>query len=122
MNTNKVKSVKVLIDKIDSFLDISYFNTTIEYWDKDKEVFKNKPYFSIGEMFIDLFSKLENLNTDIEITLRMKNFGTSEITVKQIIGKLESKKGKLPLCRELTLNEKDAKKLKEAFTTFSILV
>lgn len=118
---NETKQVQVAITKVDSFLDITYYDISYTYWDGDKEVFKNKPHFTTGSVLNEMFEKLDNLNQNIEIRLRLKNFGKTEITIKEIVGKLESKKGKLPLCRELTSTEKDAKKLKENFNQFSIV-
>jgi len=113
------KKIKVILTKLDTYLDITYYKQEIEYWDKDKELVQQVASFNLGYILLNLFSKFDNLGQDLEVEIKIKNNPIEMLTLQQASGQVESKQGKLKACRDLTSSEKEAKKLKEYLKVYN---
>lgn len=116
------KKIKVILTKLDTYLDITYYKQEIEYWDKDKELVQQVASFNLGYILLNLFSKFDNLGQDLEVEIKIKNSPIEMLTLQQASGQVESKQGKLKASRDLTSSEKEAKKLREYLKVYNCLV
>lgn len=116
------KKIKVILTKLDTYLDITYYKQEIEYWDKDKELVQQVASFNLGYILLNLFSKFDNLGQDLEVEIKIKNNPIEMLTLQQASGQVESKQGKLKASRDLTSSEKEAKKLREYLKVYNCLV
>lgn len=113
------KKIKVVLTKLDQYLDLTYYKQEITYWDKDVELNQSISSLNFGYILSNLFDKFENLDADLEIEIKIKNDPITLNKCKQATGQSECKKGKLQICRELASSEKEAKKLRDCFKVYN---
>jgi hypothetical protein len=113
-----LKEVKVTMSKVDTFLDLTYYNLSIRLWDGECLTFKNLASFYFYDVFSKVIETLDAMNQRFDINLNVLN----NTEVKANLLKIVNVEGRSKALKVLAGTLKSQKTLSEFLKFHSVTI
>ena len=116
------KLIKLTFVKTDTYLDLSYYQVKIKYWDGEEMVKHNQSSFTFGDVLIPVLKNIDKMNVKTSISINVENSDSVKDNLKHITGQITSKKTKFKSRQEITSSTEEANYIKEFVNCFNVQV
>jgi hypothetical protein len=111
-----LKEVEVVLTKVCTFLDLTYYSLHIRFWDNDRLVLNNLASFHFYDAFAEVIKTLDAMNQQFQIKLYI--FNNPE--VKTDILSIVNMDGRAKALKRLAGTQKNQKTLAEFLKFHSV--
>lgn len=103
--------IKVTLSLEDTYLDLKYYKTQIEYWDGESISKTKQPCFKIGSLLLSIMEHLDNLGKDLDVDFKIRNNPQDLLKIQNISGQKSSGESRIKSALSITESSKDAKRI-----------
>lgn len=117
-----MQPIKIVFIKTDTYLDISYYDIKIKYWDGEIVLKNNMSSFKFGDVLIPILNNIDDMNIQPDISIHIENDPETKERMKYLTDQISLKRSKYKVRQELTSSEKESSWLKDFINHYNIEV